>query len=156
VVDIDLWAQQLTHYLQDHMDTEREALRSYAHLAEETQSDRVRFLIQMVIDDEVRHHRLFQDMVHWLRAEHSGRPDMETRIGPDAGLGVGEEREHLLELTERLLEMERDDERELKELGKIVTEVADTAWWITLVEAMRLDTRKHIMLMEAIKDLAEE
>ncbi|MGH8926431.1 MAG: hypothetical protein ACRDWA_17670 [Acidimicrobiia bacterium] len=155
-MDIDLWAQQLTHYLQEHMDTEREALRSYAHLAEETRSDRVRFLIQMVIDDEVRHHRLFQDMVHWMRSEHSGRDDIETRIGKDAAVGVGDEREHLVELTEKLLDLERDDERELKELQKIVTEVEDTAWWSSLVEAMRLDTRKHIMLMEAIKDLASE
>ncbi|MGH8957531.1 MAG: hypothetical protein ACRDVK_02535 [Acidimicrobiia bacterium] len=156
MVDIDLWAQQLTHYLQEHMDTEREALRSYAHLAEETKSDRVRFLIQMVIDDEVRHHRLFQDMIHWIRSEHSGREDIESRIGKDAASGVGEEREHIIEMTENLLEMERDDERELKELERIVTEVADTAWWSSLVEAMRLDTRKHIMLMEAIKDLASE
>ncbi|HJU50725.1 MAG TPA: hypothetical protein VJ815_00190 [Acidimicrobiia bacterium] len=156
MVDIDLWAQQLTHYLQEHMDTEREALRSYAHLAEETKSDRVRFLIQMVIDDEVRHHRLFQDMIHWMRSEHSGRDDIESRIGSTASVGVGDEREHLVELTDRLLEMEQDDERELKELEKIVTEVADTAWWSSLVEAMRLDTRKHIMLMEAIKKLASE
>ena len=156
MVDIDLWAQQLTHYLQEHMDTEREALRSYAHLAEETKSDRVRFLIQMVIDDEVRHHRLFQDMIHWMRSEHSGREDIESRIGKDVATGVGDEREHLIEMTEGLLEMERDDERELKELERIVTEVADTAWWSSLVEAMRLDTRKHIMLMEAIKELASE
>lgn len=156
MVDIDLWAQQLTHYLQEHMDTEREALRSYAHLAEETKSDRVRFLIQMVIDDEVRHHRLFQDMIHWMRSEHSGRDDIESRIGNKAAVGVGDEREHLIEMTDRLLEMEEDDERELKELQKIVTEVADTAWWSSLVEAMRLDTRKHIMLMEAIKELASE
>ncbi|MGH8927068.1 MAG: hypothetical protein ACRDWH_01860 [Acidimicrobiia bacterium] len=156
MVDIDLWAQKLTHYLQEHMDTEREALRSYAHLAEETKSDRVRFLINMVIDDEVRHHRLFQDMVHWMRAEHSQRDDIETRIGRSPAVGVGEERDHLIQMTEQLLEMEQDDERELKELQKIVTEVEDTAWWSTLVESMRLDTRKHIMLIEAIKELASE
>jgi rubrerythrin len=156
LVDIDLWAQQLTNYLQEHMDTEREALRSYAHLAEETKSDRVRFLIQMVIDDEVRHHRLFQDMIHWMRSEHSGREDIESRIGTKAAVGVGDEREHLVELTDQLLKMEQDDERELKELERIVTEVVDTAWWSSLVEAMRLDTRKHIMLMEAIKKLASE
>ncbi|MGQ0848575.1 MAG: hypothetical protein ACT4OP_05570 [Actinomycetota bacterium] len=154
MVDVDIWAQQLAHYLQEHMDTEREALRTYAHLAEETRSDRVRFLIQMIIDDEVRHHRLFQDMVNWVRAEYSQRDDIETRMGLGGGTDIGEEREHLLELTEELLVMERDDEKDLKELDKIVGEVADTAWWSALFESMRLDTRKHAMLLETVKELA--
>lgn len=154
MVDIDVWAQQLAHYLQHHMDTEREALRSYAHLAEETQSDQVRFLINMILDDEVRHHRIFQDMVNWIRAEHAQRDDIESRIGDT--VTVGEEREHLIELTDQLLELEREDAEELKELEKMVTEVADTAWWSALVDAMRFDTRKHIMLLEAVKLLSEE
>lgn len=155
MVDIDVWAQQLAHYLQEHMDTEREALREYAHLAEETKSDQVRFLINMILDDEVRHHRIFQDMVNWIRAEHSQRSDIESRIGFGAS-SSGDEREHLLEMTERMLRLEREDETELRELDKIVVEVADTAWWSALVDSMRHDTRKHIMLLEAVKRLVEE
>lgn len=153
MVDIDVWAQNLAHHLQEHMDTEREALREYAHLAEE-KNDRVRFLIQMILDDEVRHHRIFQDMVNWIRAEHAQRDDMEPKFG---SLSIkDEDPQHLLELTDQLLELEREDESELKELNKVVTEVADTAWWTVLVDSMRHDTRKHIMLLEAVKKLVNE
>ena len=153
-MDIDVWAQDLAHYLQEHMDTEREALRAYAHLAEETRSEQIRFLINMILDDEVRHHRIFQDMVNWIRAEHSQRDDVESPMGRSSST-VGDEREHLLEMTEQLLELEREDETELRELEKMVTEVADTAWWSALVDSMRHDTRKHIMLLEAVVRLAE-
>lgn len=155
MVDIDVWAQELAHYLQEHMDTEREALREYAHLAEETTSPQIRFLITMILDDEVRHHRIFQDMVNWIRAEHSQRDDFETSIGFSTSLG-GDEREHILEMTDKLLDMEREDEDDLRDLDKIVTEVADTAWWSTLVDSMRHDTRKHIMLLEAVRRLASD
>lgn len=153
MVEIDVWAQQLAHYLQEHMDTEREGLRDYAHLAAETKNDQVRFLINIILDDEVRHHRIFQDMVNWIRAEHAQREDMETNIGSRPSVS-GEEREHLIEMTETMLELEREDETHLKELEKMVAEVADTAWWSALVDAMRHDTRKHIMLLEAVRRLA--
>jgi hypothetical protein len=156
VDDIDIWAQRLAHYLQEHMDTEREALRSYAHLAEETQSDRIRFLINMILDDEVRHHRIFQDLVNWLRAEHSQRTDIDTAIGHGSVTNVGPEREHLLEMTAGLVELEKEDQRELKKLQKMVTDMPDTEWWWSLVEAMKLDTRKHAMLLEAVIKLATE
>lgn len=155
MVDIDVWAQQLAHYLQEHMDTEREALREYAHVAEETKSDQIRFLINMILDDEVRHHRIFQEMVNWIRAEHAQRDDIESDMGFGRSTS-GDEREHLFEMTERMLRLEREDETELKELDKIVTEVADTAWWSALVDSMRHDTRKHIMLLEAVKRLLSE
>lgn len=155
MVDIDLWAQKLSHYLQEHMDTEREALREYAHLAEETKSDQIRFLINMILDDEVRHHRIFQDMVNWIRAEHAQRDDMETSIGFSHSPS-GDERQHLLEMTERMIALEEEDEEDLRELDKIVVEVADTEWWTTLVESMRHDTRKHIMLLGAVKRLLSE
>lgn len=155
MVDIDVWAQELAHYLQQHMDTEREALREYAHLAEETKSEQIRFLINIILDDEVRHHRIFQDMVNWIRAEHAQRDDIETAMGFGPSFS-GDEREHLIEMTEGLLELEREDESDLKDLEKMVTEVADTAWWSTLVDSMRHDTRKHIMLLEAVKRLASQ
>lgn len=156
MVDVDIWAQRLTHYLQDHMDTERDALRTYAHLAEETKSDRIRFVINMILDDEMQHHRMFQDMINWLRAEHSQREDIDTRIGRGSVTTLGPERPKLLELTDKLLEMDQRDERELKELDKMVGEVADTAWWTALVESIRLDTRKRAMLLGTVKELASE
>lgn len=155
MVEIDVWAQRLAHYLQEHMDGEHHVLQEYAHLAAETQSDQIRFLINMILDDEVRHHRIFQQMVNWIRAEHAQRDDIETSIGLSPPSG-GPERHHIIELTDKMLELERKDDAALRELEKMVTEVADTAWWGTLVEAMRLDSRKHIKLMEGVRRLASE
>lgn len=156
MVDVDIWAQRLTHHLQDHMETEREALHSYAHLAEATQSDRVRFLINMIIDDQVRHHRTFRDMIHWIRAEHSQRDDVEVQMGRGSLTAVGDEREHLVEMTHQLLAMLREEDRDLDELETMVKEVADTAWWSALIEVMRLDAKKHVLILETVEKLAME
>jgi hypothetical protein len=156
MVEIDVWAQQLAHFLQEHMDNDREVLREYARLAEETKSDQVRFLINVILDDEVGNHRIFQDMVNWIRAEHAQRGDIETSIGSTQS-SVGDERDQLLLMTDRMLDLaKRDETRLLRELEKMVTDVADTAWWATLVDAVRHDTRKHIMLLEAVRRLASE
>ena len=155
MVEIDIWAQHLAHHLQEHMDGERVVLREYAHLAQETTSDQIRFLINMILDDEAHHHRIFQDMVNWIRAEHAQRDDIATSIGLTPS-SVGDERARLIAMTDRMLELEREDETELKEMEKMVTEVADTVWWATLIDAMRHDTRKHMMLLEAVRRLATE
>lgn len=147
--DLTTWAEALIRSLQHHMDSEREALTQYGRLAESSPDDHVRFLMRVILEDEVRHHGFFADMINNLRAE------MDQSDG--AGLPTmrrAEDREALRAQTEALLKLEREDIKELQQLRKEIGKVADTSWWKVLIDAMEADNRKHIRLLEFIHDNA--
>jgi rubrerythrin len=146
-MDLSVWSQQLVEYLTSHMDSEREVLRSYAQLVEDGQPDHVRYLVELILADEVRHHQLFGEMINALRAEMDQR-DISPRL-PD--FTPGQASPELLAETRRLLELERHDARELARLKRELGKVDDTRWWSVLVEVMRLDTKKHVQLLEFIE-----
>ncbi|MGH2684289.1 MAG: hypothetical protein ACRDJP_02350 [Actinomycetota bacterium] len=146
-MEITAWAQTLINTLQDHMDSEREALREYGRLAVASPDSHVRFLMDLILQDEVRHHQLFAEMMAGLRREveqrgDGGLPDMKPVLDPDA----------LRAQTKALLDLERDDIKELRALRKQLGKVEDTSWWSVLVEVMEADNEKHIKLLEFIRD----
>ena len=147
--DLTAWAETLIQTLQAHMDNEREALTQYGELADNAPDDHVRFLMRMILEDEVRHHSLFAEMINNLRAEieqsdPSGLPNIRRT----------EDRAALLAKTKELIELERDDVKELQGLRREITKVEDTAWWAVLVDAMEMDNLKHIRLLEFVRDNA--
>jgi rubrerythrin len=150
MVDPVGWARALAKHLTWHMDTEREVLREYGRFAEEVTDERLRYLINLVLDDEVRHHRVFSELVNWLRAETETREVPGPRVPDD--MPTHEDREAILAKTKHLLEVEHEDARELKALRRDIDKIEDTAWWTILIEAMELDTRKHIKILEYIRD----
>ena len=153
MVDVVRWARALAKHLTWHMDTEREVLREYGRLAEETTDEHIRYLINLILDDEVRHHRLFQEMVNWLRAETESREVVGPRLPAHQSMGA-EERDRLRSKTDELLRFEREDAKELRELKGDIDTVKDTAWWSILIESMELDTRKHVRILEFIRNEA--
>ena len=146
-MDLSVWSQELINYLTAHMDSEREVLRSYAALAERTEPGHVRYLIELILADEVRHHQLFGEMINALRAEMDQR-DISPRL-PDARPGAISE--ELLDETRRLLKLEKHDAQDLKRLHRELDKVDDTRWWSVLVDMMSLDTKKHVLLLQFIE-----
>jgi hypothetical protein len=62
-------------------------------------------------------------------------------------VGKGDSQQ-VLELTERLLESERADAKELHRLAGVMKDVKDTTLWWLLVRLMEMDTAKHIEILE--------
>ena len=147
-MDLSVWSQKLVNHLTAHLDTEREVLRSYAALAENAEPAHVRYLMQLILADEVRHHQLFGEMLNTLRAEMDQR-DITPRLPHFRPAQVSDE---LLLETRRLLQLEQRDSQELKRLKRQLEQVDDTRWWSVLVDVMRLDTKKHILLLELIEE----
>jgi rubrerythrin len=148
VVDLSVWSQELINYLTAHMDSERDVLRSYAELAETAESGHVRYLIELILADEVRHHQLFGEMINALRAEMDQR-DISPRL-PDFRPGLASP--EILDETRRLLKLEKRDTQDLTRLKRELSKVDDTRWWSVLVDVMKLDTKKHVMLLELIEE----
>lgn len=147
--DVTVWAQRIIDQLHEHMDTERDALTRYGELAENAPDGHVRFLIRLILDDEIRHHKLFAEMVEHLQRELDQRgpaslPEMRRTM----------DRDELRKQTDVLLELERDDLKELRQLRKEITKVADTRWWAVLLDIMDADNRKHIKILEFVRDNA--
>ena len=153
MVQLSVWAQDLIDHLSSHMDSEREALRAYGDVIEQTSDARVALLVRHILEDEIRHHQQFADLRDRLRDEAEGRAVLVRRDGaaPDPTTSRA-----LLTQTEDLLALEREDRKELKSLAKRLRQVEDTAWQSVLVEAMELDTQKHIKLLEVVRDLLRE
>lgn len=146
-MDITAWAQRIVNTLQDHMDNERDALTEYGHLALASPDGHVRFLMELILQDEVRHHRLFAEMVAALRRQieqrgEGGLPEMRPIEDPVA----------LRAQTKTLLDLEREDIRELRALRRELGKVEDTSWWVVLIEMMEADNEKHIKLLEFVRD----
>jgi hypothetical protein len=148
-MDVTVWAQRIIDRLHAHMDSERDALSNYARLAEDAPDDHIRFLVRLIVEDEKRHHQLFSQMADSLRREleHRSPGDLpEMRRTMDTATLRNE--------TKHLLDLEREDIRELQDLRRQVTKVEDTRWWSVLIDIMEADNRKHMAILEFIRDHA--
>jgi hypothetical protein len=142
-----VWEQAVYDHLVGHTAREIEILRAYEQAAEETTSPAFTFLARLILDDERRHHQLLRDLADSIRtsAELTGAPT------PIPDLQPVDDREHLLELTDRFLDVERADERDLAELAKMLRDVRDTTLWGFVIRLIQLDNAKHREILEFVK-----
>ena len=127
-------------------------LEEYVTAAEGTQSKALAYLVNLLVEDEHRHHRFFNELASSLKseAELSGVepviPRLDLRLVDSADL---------LATSRRLLEHERSDAAELKRLHKELRDLQDTTLWGLLVEIMQRDTEKHIAILKFVEDHAK-
>jgi rubrerythrin len=125
-------------HLTEHTRREGAMLSEYAAIAEATESKALQYVINLLLEDERRHHRYFNELAASLKSEAELSAD---RV----------ERAELRETTDRLLEHERADAKELDRLRKELRDVKDTTLWGLLVDIMRRDTEKHIAILRFVQ-----
>lgn len=154
IAGASVWEQELYDYVSGHVATEGAILEEYQQLAEDPSgSPAFRYLARLILADERRHHQLFNDLAESIRQMAEVRLEDE----PIPSLhGLRSDRERILATTERLLESERADAKELKKLTKELKDFRETTLWGLLVGLMRDDTAKHIKILEFIRDRAED
>jgi len=145
------WDQAVLDEMESHVESERDLLVEYARAAQEVEAPDLRFLINLILEDERRHHQLFQEMARALEGVRQWRTT-EPAIPPLSHRPLPEE---VRKLTDRFLAAERDDRRQLRALGRRLRPVADTTLWSLLVDLMLLDTEKHLHILGFIADHAE-
>jgi hypothetical protein len=137
------WGAELEDHLKAHIETERQVLQEYAQAVAAIDAPDVRYLINLILEDEVRHHRIFGELANALQSA-VGWAAVEPAVPP---LGRHPLPPELRELPKRLIDIERDDARELRALAKAIRPVRNTTLWGLLVELMALDTRKHVRIL---------
>lgn len=140
----------LSEYLARHIAAEGHALTAYENVLSGRPDDVASYLVNMILDDERRHHQIFADMqgslersLHWRDVE-SFVPS--TRVGGDVGA--------LLATTEELLRLEKADLKHLRRLRrKWARAQGDRQLWAVLVRTTEMDTRKHIAVLKYLRKL---
>ncbi len=143
-----MWERELFAHLTNHLEAERGLLEQYSALAENTSSNALRYLVNLLIEDERRHHRLFAELAKSLEATAllTGDPPVPYLDFHQA------DTESVRVLTKELLARERDDARECKRLHRELRDLKDTTLWDLLIELMERDTAKHIAILRFVAD----
>ena len=132
-----------------HGEREGAVLNSYAQLVEHCEDEGTRYLGQLILDDEERHHRITEEMLNQVR---SVVEDLD--IEPKTPSMVGRVSDDLLAETKRLLAFEKDDLAELRRLRKDLKHAKAFPLLSLLVNLMIQDTRKHIEILTFLRSSA--
>ena len=150
-IGLSVWEQELYERLVQHIASESEVLARYEGMAEES-SGHVRFLLDLIAEDEARHHRLYDQWARTVRdmvlvtEPGDAIPDLTPESDPG----------RLVAAVDDLLAVEKDDAHQLKGLEKSLKDVRHTTVWPLLVELMEMDTRKHIKILEFLREHAQD
>jgi hypothetical protein len=146
------WDREIFNHLTSHVQTERGMLEEYSAIADKTHSEAFRYLVDLLIEDETRHHRIFQEIADSLKTTSLGEgtkpavPNLDFRLADSAEVREG---------TNILLEKELEDLVELKRLKRELRDVNDTTLWGLLIELMQRDTDKHIAILHFVQKHAK-
>ena len=135
-------------HLGNHIAAERTLLEEYSDIADRTESRAFRYLVNLLIEDEIRHHRIFSEIAESVETIALMKP--KEPLVPLIDF-VRADRDAVLEATERLLEHESEDARELKRLQRELRDTKDDSLNGLLVELMQRDTQKHIAILRFVR-----
>jgi len=130
-------------HLREHGPREGALLGAYQELIDQCEDEGVRYLAGMILEDERRHHRLIDEMLHqiesfiWEVERDPQVPYLTPRVDPE-----------LRAATDELLALEREDAKELKQLRREMRSQPDSSLLPLLVELMIHDTAKHIAILK--------
>jgi len=139
-------AERLLRTLTSHDDREADMLGAYRRLANSTDDDGVRYLVQFLIEDEERHHRILGEMASRVQSwiDHTEVLDSTPSMTPHV------DRE-FLEATRQLIALERHDAKELHELQRELRYAPATSLLPILVKLMLSDTNRHIDILHFLR-----
>jgi hypothetical protein len=148
---LSVWEREVYDLLVDHVAKESGVVDEYDELVEGS-TGHVRFLLELIVEDELRHHRVYEEWAQTFRSfgtfvePADGVPNLVREVEP----------ERLIAALEKLLAIEKDDAKQLKDLEKRFKDFRRTTVWPLLTELMALDTQKHIRVLEFLLHHAKQ
>lgn len=142
------WDARVLDHLGRHLARENDAEDAYAALAG-IGDPQVAYLARMIAADEQRHHAMLKGLIASVeRVANEQYDDQSLGTGPAL---TAERRGSLLAAVRELLEVEKQDAAELKQLARELKEIPEGTAWPVLVEIMALDTEKHLRILRGIE-----
>jgi hypothetical protein len=136
--------------LLQHIDDEREAIARYDALHDDVDDAAVRYLVDIIADDEQRHHDFLREMLHHEQACVSLRseaPQVPWRTRPRNASA-------LRSAVRTLRRVERRDLRELRSLKRRLLRERDHSLLPLLCDLMVHDTKKHLRILRELDRLS--
>jgi hypothetical protein len=141
----------LIRQLEQHLEDESTILAEYRDLADSS-DEVVRYLAQLIIEDEQRHHRVLTEILNrfrtsaWFIEQKPHVPWFTRSSDPD----------ELKQCVRRLQAYERHDLRKLKKLKRRLGVLRRDSINGTLVRALIMDTRKHLLYLKTLDRAARK
>jgi len=140
--------ERLLNEFESHESQEKDFLRQYKEVAAEVRQPLIKFLLQLIISDEEKHHAVTHAMVATLKG------DLTWTKPEDAIRGLYDldgKKKELLAATEEFIRTEKEGIRE----SKILTKVSRRYYkglFALLTGCMIHDSQKHVMILEFLRD----
>lgn len=138
--------RQLVELIVRHGAEEGALLATYESLVGEAPDESVRYLINLILEDEHRHHRLLAELSNamaWGLATNPPVVSVPRLPGSIDGA--------LLAQTKLLRKSEQADYRALKRIRRRLRPFADSTLWVLVVDLMLLDTKKHTTILRFLE-----
>lgn len=144
--------ERLANEFEAHESQERMFLERYKELAAQSESRMVKFLLEMVVADEEKHHAITRSMTATLRG------DLNWTKPADAINGLYElkaDKAKLLPLTEAFIAVEKEGINEYRALIKESKGYYRDLFGL-LFHTMIRDSEKHVEILEFLRDRLKE
>jgi hypothetical protein len=136
-------------HLEEHLAGEAEILMEYRALAA-SEDEPVRYIAQMILEDEERHHRVLGEMLNQFRTSAS-LVDSHPRV---PWLVRSADARSLRRVVRQLRAFERRDLRELHKLNRRLGFLRRESLNGVLVRGLISDTRKHLAYLRMLDRIA--
>lgn len=140
--------RRIVELLAAHGAEEGRLLAEYEAVFASASDPAVRYLIDLVMEDERRHHRTLVGLataMAWstLRGGDTTVPTLGWHLDAELATAI-----------RRLRDYEEKDRRELQSLKKKLRPFEDTTLWALMVHLILLDTEKHATILEFLERYA--
>ena len=139
--------QRVMQEFQTHEKEEARSLASYQKIARATDDPLVGYLFNLIVADEERHREMIDRMVGKLRDELAVKR-LQRPVAK--GRGVGKKEKELLQVVERLLELERNWLKDHERLTKTSERLRHDVFAL-LFRTMVYDSFKHIGILDFLR-----
>ena len=142
------FSAEMIGHLQHHIDDEEDMLVAYGTLLRQSENPSVCYLLDLLLEDERRHHRILTEMINQFRSSEDA-VDQQPHVPwmtpkPDPEVKAA---------TRRLRRSEQGDLRHLRSLRRRLKFLRRNSLNGVLVDSLILDTRKHIGYLRAVERL---
>jgi bacterioferritin (cytochrome b1) len=144
--------ERVMNAFEAHESEEAKFTRRYKEIAEKYKNPLVKFLLQLIISDEEKHHAV----THAIMSTLKGSLNWTNPEDAITGLyDLVKEKDELLRITEDFIQLERKGIKEYKTLIKACDRYYQGLFTL-LLKTMIDDSEKHVEILEFLREKLEE